>query len=202
MNRRRSLGTAAAVLVMCIVCAWATDAMLHPANVLAIAGTAIATALVVKRSRFGLALAGIGADEQRAQTLGVNTRLIKVAGFAMTAAFAGAVGAAMAVRWTYIDPHTVFNPFIGFQTVLIALIGGAATLWGPLIAAIVFSVLAETLRLQAPQDYMMSLGLLLILSVLYLPGGLASLRWATFGGWWRDSRGWLRGLKDKERKRG
>ena len=68
---------------------------------------------------------GIGADEQRAQTLGVNTRLVKIAGFALTAAFAGAVGAAMSVRWTYIDPHTVFNPFIGFQTVLIALIGGA-----------------------------------------------------------------------------
>ena len=41
----------------------------------------------------------------------------------------------------------------------------------------VFSLLAETLRLQAPQVYMMALGLLLILSVLYLPGGLASLRW-------------------------
>ena len=54
-----------------------------------------------------------------------NTRRVKIAGFALTAAFAGAVGAAMAVRWTYIDPHTVFNPFIGFQTVLIALIGGA-----------------------------------------------------------------------------
>jgi branched-chain amino acid transport system permease protein len=71
----------------------------------------------------------------------------------------------------------VFNPFIGFQTVLIALVGGAATLWGPLIAAVVFSLLAETLRLQAPQVYMMALGLLLIACVLYLPGGLASLRW-------------------------
>ena len=106
----------------------------------------------------------------------------------MTAAVAGAVGAAMSVRWTYIDPHTVFNPFIGFQTVLIALIGGAVTLWGPLIAAVVFSLLAETLRLKAPQVYMMTLGLLLILSVLYLPGGLASLRWGTFRGWWRDTR--------------
>lgn len=169
-------------------------------TVLGLAVLAVFVSIVLRRSRFGLALMGIGADEQRAQTLGVNTRLIKIAGFAMTAAFAGAVGAAMAVRWTYIDPHTVFNPFIGFQTVLIALIGGAVTLWGPLIAAIVFSVLAETLRLQAPQVYMMSLGLLLILSVLYLPGGLASLRWSTFGGWWRDSRGWLRGLKDRERK--
>ena len=90
------------------------------------------------------------------------------------------------MRWTYIDPTTVFNPFIGFQTVLIALIGGAATLWGPLIAAVVFSVLAETLRLQLPQLYMMALGLLLILSVLYLPGGLASLRAGHARGWWRD----------------
>jgi branched-chain amino acid transport system permease protein len=82
----------------------------------------------------------------------------------------------------------VFNPFIGFQTVLIALIGGAATLWGPLIAAIVFSLLAETLRLELPQIYMMALGLLLIWSVLYLPGGLASLRWATLKQWRDDIR--------------
>jgi branched-chain amino acid transport system permease protein len=155
-------------------------------TVLGIAVLAIATSIVVRRTRFGLALAGIGADEQRAQTLGVNTRWVKTAGFALTAAFAGAVGTAMSVRWTYIDPVTVFNPFIGFQTVLIALIGGALTLWGPLIAAIVFSLLAETLRLQAPQLYLMSLGLLLILSVLYLPGGLASVRTDTAKGWWRD----------------
>ena len=146
-------------------------------TVLLLAVAALAVAMGVKRSRFGLALVGIGADEQRAETQGVDTRRVKIAGFALTAAFAGAVGAAMSVRWTYIDPGTVFNPFIGFQTVLIALIGGAATLWGPLLAAIVFSLLAETLRLQLPQLYMMALGLLLILCVLYLPGGLASLRW-------------------------
>ena len=156
-------------------------------TVLGLAVLAVLTSIVVRRSRFGLALAGIGADEQRAQTLGVNTRWVKIAGFAMTAAFAGAVGAAMAVRWTYIDPVTVFNPFIGFQTVLIALIGGAATLWGPLAAAVVFSLLAETLRLQLPQIYMMALGLLLILSVLYLPGGLASLRWGMVKGWFQPS---------------
>ena len=141
-------------------------------TMLLIAVLALAASILLRRTRFGLALRGIGADEQRAMTLGVDTRLIKIGGFALTAAFAGAAGAAMSVRWTYIDPTTVFNPFIGFQTVLIALIGGAATLWGPLIAAIVFSLLAETLRLQLPQAYVMALGLLLIASVLYLPGGL------------------------------
>ena len=169
-------------------------------TVLGLAVLALATAIVVRRSRFGLALAGIGADEQRAQTLGVNTRLVKTAGFALTAAFAGAVGAAMSVRWTYIDPVTVFNPFIGFQTVLIALIGGAATLWGPVLAALVFSLLAETLRLQLPQLYMMTLGLLLILCVLYLPGGLASVRRETFTQWRDDIRGWWRDLRDPKKK--
>jgi len=162
-------------------------------TVLAITVLAIVIAIGVRGSRFGLALAGIGADEQRAQTLGVNTRWVKIAGFALTAAIAGAVGAAMAVRWTYIDPHTAFNPFIGFQTVLIALIGGAATLWGPVIAAVVFSLLAETLRLQLPQLYMMVLGVLLILCVLYLPGGLASVRGAMFTDAWRRLRGWRPG---------
>ena len=146
-------------------------------TVLALALLAVVVSIVVRRSRFGLAMAGIGADEQRAQTLGVDTRRVKIGGFAITAGFAGAVGAAMSVRWTYIDPATVFNPFIGFQTVLIALIGGASTLWGPMIAAVVFSLLAEALRLQLPQLYMMALGVLLIVCVLYLPGGLASLRW-------------------------
>jgi branched-chain amino acid transport system permease protein len=161
-------------------------------TVLALAAAAVVLAIGVRRSRFGLAMAGIGADEQRAQTLGVDTRLVKTAGFALTAAFAGAVGAAMSVRWTYIDPHTAFNPFIGFQTVLVALVGGAATLWGPLAAAIVFSLLAETLRLALPQLYMMTLGALLIVCVLYLPGGLASLDRATLAGWLAAARGWRR----------
>ena len=161
-------------------------------TVLVLASATVALSIGIRRTRFGMALLGIGADEQRAQTLGVNTRVVKIAGFAMTAAVAGAVGAAMSVRWTYIDPHTVFNPFIGFQTVLIALIGGAVTLWGPLIAAVVFSLLAETLRLAAPQVYMMTLGLLLILSVLYLPGGLASLRWDTWKLWRDDVKSWWR----------
>ncbi len=131
--------------------------------------------MLVRASRFGLALEGIGADEQRAQTLGVSTRWVKIAGFALSAAFAGGAGAAMAVRWTYIDPASVFNPFIGLQTVLIAMVGGATSLGGPLLAAIVFSLLAEFLRLQFPYVYLVLLGLLLIVAVLYLPRGLAGL---------------------------
>ena len=85
----------------------------------------------------------------------------------------------MAVRWTYIDPPAVFNPFIGFQTVLIAMVGGAHTVIGPVVSSIVFSVLTEFLRLRFPYAFLIILGALLIILVLYLPGGFASLlqRW-------------------------
>jgi branched-chain amino acid transport system permease protein len=147
--------------------------------VLLVSAAAVATALVVRAHRLGLALRGIGSDEERAQTLGVNARRAKIAAFALSAFFAGALGAAMAVRWTYIDPPTVFNPFIGFQTVLIAMVGGAQTILGPIVSAVVFSLLTEFLRLQFPYLFLVILGLLLILLVLYLPGGIASLfvRW-------------------------
>jgi branched-chain amino acid transport system permease protein len=144
-------------------------------TVLAITAAAVVTCAAVRASRFGLALAGIGSDEERAQTLGVNARRAKIAAFALSAFFAGALGAAMAVRWTYIEPLSVFNPFIGFQTVLIAMVGGAHTLVGPLLSAVLFSVLTEFLRLEFPYVFLMLLGALLIVLVLYLPGGLASL---------------------------
>jgi branched-chain amino acid transport system permease protein len=143
--------------------------------VLLVATAAVATAVVVREHRLGLALRGIGSDEERAQTLGVNARRAKITAFALSAFFAGALGAAMAVRWTYIDPPTVFNPFIGFQTVLIAMVGGAHTILGPIASALVFSLLTEFLRLQFPYLFLVILGLLLILLVLYLPGGIASL---------------------------
>jgi branched-chain amino acid transport system permease protein len=144
-------------------------------TVLLLAFLAVAASAAVRSSRFGLALAGIGSDEERAQTLGVETRRTKVLAFALAAFFAGALGAAMAVRWTYIEPASVFSPFIGFQTVLIAMIGGAQTLIGPIVSAVVFSVMTELLRLQFPYAYLITLGVLLILLVLYLPGGMASL---------------------------
>jgi branched-chain amino acid transport system permease protein len=159
--------------------------------VLLLAALAIVTALGVRASRLGLALRGIGADEERAQTLGVNARRAKILGFALSAFFAGAIGAAMAMRWTYIDPPTVFNPFIGFQTVLIAMVGGAHTIIGPIASSVLFSLLTEFLRLQFPYLFLIMLGLLLILLVLYLPGGLASLveRRSAGARWrWRKAR--------------
>jgi branched-chain amino acid transport system permease protein len=146
-------------------------------TVLVIALLAVLTYVAFGRSRFGRALRGIGMDEERAATLGVNPMRVKLLGFCLSAWFAGALGAAMAVRWTYIDPHTVFNPFIVFQTVLISMVGGPLSVGGPLVGSLVFSLLSEFLRLSLPYLYLILLGVLLIVSVLYLPDGLAGYNW-------------------------
>lgn len=146
-------------------------------TVLVIAALAVGTSHVCGRSRLGHALRAIGMDEERSATLGVNPLRAKLAGFCLSSWFAGALGAAIAVRWTYIDPHTVFNPFIVFQTVLISMVGGPLTVAGPLTGAIVFSLLAEYLRLSLPYLYMIILGVLLITAVLYLPEGFAGHDW-------------------------
>src|SRR5262245_20170590 len=85
-------------------------------TVLGVTAATVAAALVLRRTRWGYALAGLGADEERAETLGIHTTFVKVGTFASSAAFMGAVGAAMAPRWTYLDPQ-VFSPFVSFQTV-------------------------------------------------------------------------------------
>ena len=143
-------------------------------TVLAVAALAVTTAVALPRSRWGVALIGIGADEERAETLGVATTRVKIGVFALSAAFMGAIGGAMAPRWTYIDPQ-VFNPLVSFQTVIMALLGGPVTVAGPVLGAAFLGLLSEILLVKFRYLYMLSLGLVLIVVVLALPRGLAGL---------------------------
>jgi len=143
-------------------------------TVLGVAVLAVTTAAWLPRGRWGIALVGIGADEERAETLGIDTTRIKIAIFALSAAFMGAAGGAMAPRWTYLDPQ-VFNPLVSFQTVIMALLGGATTVIGPVLGAVFLGLLSETLLLQFRYLYMLSLGLVLIAVVRLLPAGLSGL---------------------------
>lgn len=143
-------------------------------TVLALAGLAVATALLLRRSRWGYALVGIGEDEERALTLGIDTTRVKVGTFALSAAFMGAVGAAMAPRWTYLDPQ-VFNPLVSFQTVIMALVGGATTVVGPALGAAFLGLVSELFLLRFRYVYMLALGLTLIAVVVAFPSGLAGI---------------------------
>ena len=141
-------------------------------------GILVATLVAVyfiRRSRLGLAMRSIGGNEAAAAHVGVNTTMVKVITFAISAFFMGAAGAAMGPRLIYIDPGIAFNPLYSFMPVLMAVFGGMGHMYGWVIGGALFAYLERTLRLQWPGYFMLGFGVILIVIILFLPGGLASL---------------------------
>ncbi|WP_349630599.1 branched-chain amino acid ABC transporter ATP-binding protein/permease [Bradyrhizobium sp. KB893862 SZCCT0404] len=134
------------------------------------------------RSRYGLALRAIGADETAASHSGIDATRIKLGVFILSATFMAMTGAVMAPRWTYIDPAIAFNPTISFQVVIMALLGGAGSLFGPVLGVIPLVLLFEVLTATLPNHFSIVLGIIFVVIVMALPNGVIGL----FGaGRWR-----------------
>ena len=84
-------------------------------------------------------------------------------------------GAVMAPRWTYIDPAIAFNPVLSFEVVIMALFGGAGTLFGPLLGAVPLVLLFEVLIATFPNYFSIVLGAVFVLIVYGLPNGVIGL---------------------------
>lgn len=137
----------------------------------------VVVAYIIKRTRFGKALASIGESEDAAAHIGVNTTLTKLIAFAISSFFMGAVGAAMASRNSYIDPGIAFDTLKSFLPVLMVIFGGMRTLAGPLVGAAVFAYLQELLITDSLLSayYRISIGAIMIIAILFLPEGLLGL---------------------------
>lgn len=133
------------------------------------------TTYLIKGSKFGMALQSIGENEDAAAHIGINVTLLKIVTFGISAVFMGVAGAIMATKWTYIDPKIAFNPVISFMPVLMAIFGGMGRPYGPIIGAAIFSYLGEFLITKFPYYYMLIFGIILVVSILYMPGGLVGL---------------------------
>ncbi len=125
----------------------------------------------VGRSRLGFALRIIGNDETVARHVGINTATAKVILFMTTGFFAALVGAVVAPRYTYIEPNLVFSPELSFLVVIMALLGGAGRLWGPLVGVIPFTLIWELVTIQFPNQTTLFLGIVFLLIVYVLPRG-------------------------------
>jgi branched-chain amino acid transport system permease protein len=132
-------------------------------------------ALAVRRSRHGLALQSIGEHEEAAAHSGINVVRTKVVIFAVSAITMGMAGAIIATRRTYIDPGIAFNLNTSFLPVLMALFGGMGSLIGPVIGAVVFAYLQETLLTSFPDLYMLIFGVVLVLSMVFMPNGIVGV---------------------------
>lgn len=126
----------------------------------------------LSRSRLGFALRLIGEDEPAARSCGINTVNVRVAVLAVTAMFMSLVGAIVAPRWTYIDPSIAFNSSISFQVVVMALLGGLAAFYGPVLGVVPLVLAFEVLMKYFPDHFSLVLGAIFLVIVYVLPGGL------------------------------
>ncbi len=129
----------------------------------------------IGRSRLGFALRIIGNDEVVAVHSGINTARAKVVLFVISSTFAAVVGALAAPRWSYVEPTVAFSPFLSFQVVIMALLGGVHRLWGPLLGVIPFTLLWELISANFPAQTTLLLGAAFLLIVYFIPNGIVGL---------------------------
>jgi branched-chain amino acid transport system permease protein len=129
----------------------------------------------IGRSRLGFALRIIGNDEVVAVHCGINTARAKVILFVISSMFAAVAGALVAPRWSYVEPVVAFSPFVSFQVVIMALLGGTHRLWGPLVGVIPFVLIWELIAINFPNQTTLLLGVCFLLIVYVIPNGIVGL---------------------------
>lgn len=142
---------------------------------LGVSVAAVATMLLLDRSRYGLGLRAILDDEEVAQSMGVRTARYKTAVFVLSALFPGVTGGVIAWNWSFIDPYQAFDLLLSFNTPIMAVFGGVGTVWGPVVGAVVMSVIIETLWVNLKNFQAVVFGVLVVLIVMVAPRGVAPL---------------------------
>lgn len=149
-------------------------------------GLLLAAALVclrVERSRFGLALAATKQNELAAEAAGIDTFGVKMRAMVLSGGLAAAAGGLCAVVVVVVTLGGVFGLVVSAQAMIIALFGGAGTLWGPLIGAAVLVPLGEVLQAELGQRLPGIQGVLygvaVIAVVLLAPEGIFWTRWCS-----------------------
>jgi branched-chain amino acid transport system permease protein len=133
----------------------------------------------VERSRIGLYLRAIKQDEEGAQSRGIRTTRYKMFVMGVSAFLTAMAGTFYAQYNLYIDPHFVMPTLLSVKIMLIPILGGVATVWGPAIGAAILIPLSEYTRvLFAGGGRGLDLvvyGLLILILSVYRPGGILSL---------------------------
>jgi branched-chain amino acid transport system permease protein len=134
---------------------------------------------VIRRSRFGAALAGIRVNEQRMRAMGFPTYAYKLAAFVIAGALAGLAGFLVAARDGVVNPE-MLSWHISGEVLLMVILGGIGHLRGAVLGAVAFTLLKELLGTHAlvgplADHWQLTLGLSIIAFVALLPKGLIGL---------------------------
>lgn len=134
---------------------------------------AVAASFLVGRSRFGAGLRAIKEDEEVAQTMAIDSARLKIGAFALSALFTGVAGGIYAYYLAYIHPDIVFDVNISILIVLMALFGGGGSWLGPVIGAVLLTLINEGLSTFVRAELARIIyGSLFIIVTIYMPNGI------------------------------
>ena len=129
----------------------------------------------VMESKLGYYFVAIREDQDAAESLGINTTFYKTISLCLSGVLTGIAGAFYMNYMGYIDPSMVFAlSEVSIATVMVVMVGGAATYWGPLVGAVIMVFLAEVIR-SLPHigaAHQTIFGIILIFIIMFLPNGI------------------------------
>ena len=137
----------------------------------------ILIALWLERSRFGAQLAAIRENQDAAEALGIDTLRCKIYAIMIMGGMGGAAGTFYAQKYLYLDPPIAYSISLSVEMLLVTIVGGMGTVFGPLIGAFVLHIVNEITRhfLDTPGLSLIVYGVILVLIISYLPNGLMGL---------------------------
>jgi branched-chain amino acid transport system permease protein len=135
----------------------------------------LGVAFFSEKTKFGYGLRAIRESETAAELSGVPTFALKVQAYIASSSLIGCLGSIEAYWLTYIIPDDMFNIMRTIQMVVMTLLGGLGTVWGPVIGAGFLTLVAEFLGTKFVYDYLTILGAMIIVVILMMPRGVMSL---------------------------
>lgn len=132
----------------------------------------------IGNSRFGAQLMAVRDNEDAARALGVDAFRVKMGAVMLSGLFSGLGGVFYAQYFLYLDPYIAYGPAVSVESLLVPIIGGIGTLFGPLLGAAALHALSEMSREligDLPGISLVLYGSLLVIMVLFMPRGLAGL---------------------------
>jgi branched-chain amino acid transport system permease protein len=143
--------------------------------ILALVAVSLIIAQVLERSRFGAWLVAVRENEDAAMALGVNATAIKIAAMVISAAITAAAGCFYVQYFLFVDAPIGYGAWISIEALLTPIIGGAGTVFGALVGALVVKSIGEGAKLltgDIPGLDLMTFGAVLVLVIAFAPRGL------------------------------
>jgi len=137
-----------------------------------LAALAFATTVAISRARFGYYLMAIREDEDTALSIGIGAARSKLAACRVSAALTALAGALYASLFLYVVPDQVLSIDVSNEIAIVAMLGGAGTVLGPIVGSLVLESASEIFKNVFKEAHLLIYGVLVVVVVLFLPEGI------------------------------